>query len=248
MAKAKDAARVPEASGPARRDSPPVVRVQSLAAPAGSPRSTPALLNVLDADIIKLLQADGRRTNTDIARRLGVAEGTVRNRIARLLTAEVIKFGVWPNPLKIGYQTYAFIEIQVNPPDLEEVAERLASFPEIAFVGICTGSFDIHVAALFYSNDHMYELITKRLNHVKGVLRTSTSTVMRIVKREFGYPVPGASMVPRKRSGRRSDRTGRADTAVARIAPIEGRAGGTPGLSSRRPVHGSRGFSGAEHS
>jgi hypothetical protein len=40
-----------------------------------------------------------------------------------------------------------------------------------------TGSFDVYVAALFYSNDHMYELITKRLNHVKGVLRTSTSTV-----------------------------------------------------------------------
>ena len=49
----------------------------------------------------------------------------------------------------------------------------------------------------------MYELITKRLNHVKGVLRTSTSTVMRIVKREFGYPVPGASMAARKRRGGR---------------------------------------------
>ena len=161
-------------------------------------------LNALDADIITLLQSDGRCPNTEIARQLRVAEGTVRNRIARLLKDDVIKFGVWPNPLKIGYQTYAFIEIQVNPPDLEEVAERLASFPEIAFVGICTGSFDIHVAALFYSNDHMYELITKRLNHVKGVLRTSTSTVMRIVKREFGYPVPGASMATRKRE-RESD-------------------------------------------
>jgi Lrp/AsnC family transcriptional regulator for asnA, asnC and gidA len=201
-------------------------------------------LNALDASIITLLQADGRRTNTDIARRLGVAEGTVRNRITRLLSDEVIKFGVWPNPLKIGYQTYAFIEIQVNPPDLEQVAEHLASFPEIAFVGICTGSFDLHVAALFYSNEHMYELITKRLNHVKGVLHTSTSTVLRIVKREFGYPVRGASMAGRKRSGRRSDRTGRADTAAARIAPIEGRVGGTSGRSSRRPVR----FSGTEHS
>jgi Lrp/AsnC family transcriptional regulator, regulator for asnA, asnC and gidA len=158
-------------------------------------------VNALDADIITLLQSDGRRTNTDIARRLGVAEGTIRNRIARLLSEEVIKFGVWPNPLKIGYQIYAFIEIQVNPPNLEEVAEHLASFPEIAFVGICTGSFDLHVAALFYSNEHMYELITKRLNHVKGVLHTSTSTVLRIVKREFGYPVPGASMGTRKRKG-----------------------------------------------
>jgi Lrp/AsnC family transcriptional regulator for asnA, asnC and gidA len=162
-------------------------------------RQAEAAMHPLDANIITLLQSNARCPNTEIARQLGVAEGTIRNRIARLLKDEVITFGVWPNPLKIGYQTYAFIEIQVNPPDLEEVAERLATFPEIAFVGICTGSFDIHVAALFYSNEHMYELITKRLNHVKGVLRTSTSTVMRIVKREFGYPVPGASLAARKR-------------------------------------------------
>src|SRR5262245_53604565 len=245
---AKQLGRVADARSLPRKARDRVVRTRRSVTPASIPPPASAPLNALDANIITLLQADGRRTNTDIARRLGVAEGTVRNRIMRLLADEVIKVGVWPNPLKIGYQTYAFIEIQVNPPDLERVAEHLASFPEIAFVGICTGSFDLHVAALFYSNEHMYELITKRLNHVKGVLHTSTSTVLRIVKRECGYPVRGASMLGRKRSGRRSDRTGRADTAVARIAPIEGRAGGTPGLSSRRPVHGSRGFSGAEHS
>ena len=187
-------------------------------------------LKALDADIITLLQSDGRCPNTEIARQLRVAEGTVRNRIARLLKDEVIKFGVWPNPLKIGYQTYAFIEIQVNPPDLEEVAEQLASFPEIAFVGICTGSFDLHVAALFYSNEHMYELITKRLNHVKGVLHTSTSTVLRIVKREFGYPVPGASTVAGKRRGGRSNADGRAgaDAAPDRRARRQRRWGGGP--------------------
>jgi Lrp/AsnC family transcriptional regulator for asnA, asnC and gidA len=111
-----------------------------------------------------------------------------------MLNEGILKFEVWADPLKIGYQTYAFIEIDVNPPDLESAAERLAQFPEIVFVGICTGSFDIHVAALLSSNEHMYEMITKRLNHVKGVLRTSTSSVMRILKREFQYPVPGASI------------------------------------------------------
>jgi hypothetical protein len=102
--------------------------------------------------------------------------------------------GVWADPLRIGYQTYAYIEILVDPPEVEKVARTLADFPEIVFVGVCTGSFDIHVAVLFTSNEHMYELITKRLNNVKGVLRTSTSTVMRIVKRDLEYPVPGATI------------------------------------------------------
>jgi DNA-binding Lrp family transcriptional regulator len=69
---------------------------------------------------------------------------------------------VWADPLKIGYQTYAYIEILVDPPEMENVARKLADFPEIVFVGLCTGSFDIHVSVLFSSNEHMYELITKR--------------------------------------------------------------------------------------
>lgn len=157
-------------------------------------KTEPGQLDELDANIVAILHADARMPNTEIAHRLGVAEGTVRNRIARLVGDGIITFGVWADPLKIGYQTYAYIEILVDPPEVENVAETLAEFPEIVFVGVCTGSFDIHVAVLFTSNEHMYELITKRLNNVKGVLRTSTSTVMRIVKRDLGYPVPGATV------------------------------------------------------
>ena len=155
-------------------------------------RRNNGIISDIDANIITLLQSDGRRTNTEIANIIGVTEGTVRNRIARMLKSQIIKFEVWADPIKIGYQTYAFIDIQVNPPDIESVGEQLAKFPEIIFVGLCTGSFDIHVAALFTSNEHMYEMITKRLNHVKGVHRTSTSSVLRVLKRDFEYPVPSA--------------------------------------------------------
>ena len=46
-----------------------------------------------------MLQADARRPNTDIARRLGVAETTVRNRIARLTRDGVVQCGAWTDPL-----------------------------------------------------------------------------------------------------------------------------------------------------
>ena len=41
------------------------------------------LIDELDAQIIRQLQVDGRLANTEIARRLGVSEGTVRKRIAK---------------------------------------------------------------------------------------------------------------------------------------------------------------------
>lgn len=153
-------------------------------------------LDALDVKIVRLLQIDGRLPNTEIGRRLGVAEATIRKRIERLLREKVMQIGAWTDPLKIGYQTYASIQIQVDPPDIETVAERLATLPEIFFLGICTGAFDIYAAALFRSNEHMYEFITKRLSRVPGIVHTSTSSMIRIVKRQYAYPVPDTHASP----------------------------------------------------
>jgi Lrp/AsnC family transcriptional regulator for asnA, asnC and gidA len=150
-------------------------------------------LDRLDARIIKLLQADGRRPNTVIARMLGVTEGTVRNRVERLLADRVIQVGAWADPLKIGYQVYAIIEIQAQPNRVKQVAKRLARLPEIYFLGICSGAFDIFAAAVLRSNEHLYEFMTERLNRIAGIQRTSTTSIMELVKREYVYPVPDGS-------------------------------------------------------
>jgi Lrp/AsnC family transcriptional regulator for asnA, asnC and gidA len=171
-------------------------------------RRIPRRLDQTDVEIIRMLQADARRPNTDIARRLGVAETTVRNRIDRLTREGVVQCGAWTDPLKIGYQTYAIIQIQVAPPRLERVAEVLAGLPEVFFLGIATGGFDIVAAAVFRSNEHLYELMTKRFARIAGIQRTSTLGIVRIVKRAYSYPVPAieaapasGSPVPRKRRG-----------------------------------------------
>lgn len=56
------------------------------------------------AKIVRMQQADGRLPNTEIARKLGVAEGTVRERIKRLLRNKTVQIAAWVDPLKVGYQ------------------------------------------------------------------------------------------------------------------------------------------------
>jgi Lrp/AsnC family transcriptional regulator for asnA, asnC and gidA len=150
-------------------------------------------LDALDLDIIALLQEDGRRSNTDIARRLRMNEATIRKRIERLVTDKTIHVSAWTDPLRLGYKTYANIEILVHPPFLEEAATSIAKFPEIFFLGICTGSFDILAVGLFYSNEHMYEFLSGRLAKVRGVDRVSTSHIIRTLKRDF--PRPGEELL-----------------------------------------------------
>lgn len=143
----------------------------------------------LDAEIITLLQSDGRRPSVEIARRLAVAEGTVRKRVERLIREQVIQIGAWADPLKIGYQNYAVMMIQAELRYLERAAERLAEMPEIFFLGTCTGAFDIFATACFRSVEHMHEFMTKRLARVPGIRRVSTSNVTRVGKRNYSFRV-----------------------------------------------------------
>lgn len=168
-----------------------------------------------DAKIIKLLQEDGRMPNTAIASRLSIAEATVRKRIDRLVREKVIRVRAWVDPLKIGYHLNVSIEIRVNPPDIENVAERLAAVPEIYFLGICLGAFDILATAILRSNEDMYEFLTKRLTKVPGITHTASTIVIRVVKREAPSPVFPESMSPHIRRRQRRLRSPKA----ARVSP-----------------------------
>ena len=149
----------------------------------------PNSIDALDAEIVTLLQSDGRRPTVEIARRLRVAEGTVRKRIDRLVNEQVIQIGAWADPLKIGYQNYAVLMMHVELREFERIAERLAEMPEIFFLGTCTGAYDIFASACFRSLDHMHEFMTKRLGRLRGIQRVSTSSVTRVMKRDYSFRI-----------------------------------------------------------
>ena len=168
-------------------------------------------IDALDSEIMEVLQLDGRISNVELARRFRVTEGTVRNRIDALLRAGIIQISAWVDPLKVGYQIYAIIEIQVKLQNIERVADKLAKFDEISFLGICLGGYDIFASAVFRSNEHMHAFLTKRLAGVAGIERASTTSLTRIVKRAHYYSVlaeasdvqtPTAEMQARKKPRR----------------------------------------------
>jgi Lrp/AsnC family transcriptional regulator for asnA, asnC and gidA len=165
-------------------------------------------IDQLDAEIISLLQSDGRRPSVEMARLLNVAEGTIRKRIERLVGEEVIQISAWADPLRIGYENYAVLMMQVDHQKLDRAAEQIAELPEIFFLGTCTGAFDVFVTACFRSLQHMHEFITQRLAQVPGIRHVSTSHVMRVVKRDYSFDVtPTDEQLPDRTVRARGKRT-----------------------------------------
>jgi Lrp/AsnC family transcriptional regulator for asnA, asnC and gidA len=144
-------------------------------------------IDEIDARIVTLLQADGRSPNTEIARRLGLAEGTVRKRVARLLREKVMQVGAWADPHKIGYQVNVILEIEADLRLLDVAARGVAGMREVFFLGTCTGHVDILAAAVFRDNDHLHEFMTKRLARVPGIRRTVTLHITQTVKRHYSF-------------------------------------------------------------
>jgi Lrp/AsnC family transcriptional regulator for asnA, asnC and gidA len=144
----------------------------------------------LDVDIIRSLQDEPRGSVAGIAGRLRVPESTVRHRLNRLVRRGLIEFTVMTNPLQLGYQIWAIVEIQAEMPKIRTVAKSLAAAPEVYFVGITTGGYDVLAAAVFRSNQELLDFITRRLSRVPGIVRTTKSSMLEVVKRTPTFIAP----------------------------------------------------------
>ena len=72
------------------------------------------MLDQIDCQMIELLQKDGRIPNTEIAKRLGVSEATVRSRLNRLIEEEYIQIEAVSNPIKLVYKILGVLRIKVD--------------------------------------------------------------------------------------------------------------------------------------
>ncbi len=139
-------------------------------------------LDAVDRQIIRVLQQDGRTSNVDIARRVGVSEATVRKRLDRLVESGVIRVVATPNPAKVGYATVTFITLDVDLAQLDRIADELMQAPQVRSVYYTTGESDLLVEAWFRSSDGLLRFLTQRIAAIPGVKRTATWHVLRTIK------------------------------------------------------------------
>ena len=146
----------------------------------------PEKLDSLDIKIIVELQEDARKSLREIAEKLGVAEGTVYNRINKLRKMGIIKkFIPIVDYSKLGFDITAIIGITAEGGHLLEVEELLAKEPNVTAVYDVTGEFDVITVARFRSRSELNDFI-KRIASLEHVKRTYTMLVLNVVKETHG--------------------------------------------------------------
>lgn len=142
----------------------------------------PHAVDETDRRIIALLQADGRRPNVDMAAELGLAEGTIRKRLDRLLTGGIIRITAIVDPPRVGLDTSAVITIQVDLSLVDDIVRQLAALPQVQSVSVTTGNWDLIVEAVFPTDRQLLAFLKDSVASIPGVRRTETSHVLRRVK------------------------------------------------------------------
>ncbi len=136
----------------------------------------PAVLDVVDLEILQLLAGDARMSQRSLARTLGMSPPAVGERISRLERAGVIRGYTidvgWP---EAGFPVTVFLTITaVQGHSLAPVIEALRELPEVTDVSLVTGGIDLLARLMVRDHNHLRHLLLERVWQITGVQRTET--------------------------------------------------------------------------
>lgn len=143
-------------------------------------------LDDVSKQIIEQLQDDGRRSYAAIGKAVGLSEAAARQRVQRLLDSGVMQIVAVTDPLQLGFARQAMIGITVEG-DINTVADALVGIPELAYVVITAGSFDLLAEAICADDDDLLELVSSRIRSVPGVRTTETFVYLKLRKQLYNW-------------------------------------------------------------
>ncbi|MEU0931910.1 Lrp/AsnC ligand binding domain-containing protein [Embleya sp. NPDC005971] len=153
---------------------------------AGRDRNPNAPADAVSKAIIEQLQEDGRRSYAAIGKAVGLSEAAVRQRVQRLLDQGVMQIVAVTDPLTVGFHRQAMVGVRVEG-DIDPVADILATMKEVDYVVITAGSFDLIVELVCENDDHLLDIINKRIRAIPGVRSTESFVYLKLRKQTYQW-------------------------------------------------------------
>ncbi|GIE90668.1 AsnC family transcriptional regulator [Actinoplanes regularis] len=143
-------------------------------------------LDEINKQIIDHLQRDGRMSYATLAKTIGLSEAAVRQRVQRLLDNGLMQIVAVTDPLTLGFARQAMVGLRVNG-DLREIADKLADIPEVDYVVICAGRYDLLVELVCTDDAHLLELLNEKVRAIEGVASVDTFMYLKLAKQTYAW-------------------------------------------------------------
>jgi Lrp/AsnC family transcriptional regulator for asnA, asnC and gidA len=130
----------------------------------------------LDRQILDIITKNARVPFKDVAAVCGVSRAAIHQRVQRLIDLGVITgSGYVINPKTLGYQTCTYIGVKLEKGSMyKDVIPYLEKIPEIIECHFCTGPYTILVKLYCRDNEHLMELLNRKIQEISGVTATET--------------------------------------------------------------------------
>ena len=130
----------------------------------------------------QVLQPNGRLGNSEIARALDTTETTVRKRIAWLIDERLMSIVAVTSSRKPHCRLPAIIGIRGLYRPCAGWLGALRTYPEVRYVGMSAGRYDVMVEAFFSDQEHMLEFVTDKLIDSTGITDVETSIILKVIE------------------------------------------------------------------
>jgi Lrp/AsnC family transcriptional regulator, regulator for asnA, asnC and gidA len=161
-------------------------------------------LDSIDRHLIGALKRDGRRSYADLASAIGVSEGTVKNRLTRLVSSGAVRVVPVVEPEHLGYRLNVWFGIRCRPGTLRDVANALRDLHPVRYVAVSSGAYDVVAEAIFLDEAEMLAFLNDDIPGIDGIRDVDASTVLSIEKFGYEWELREEDVVPARRGKRRA--------------------------------------------
>ncbi len=150
-------------------------------------------LDETDKTILRLLQSDGRISNAEVARQVGLSAPATHARVKRLEEAGVVRqYSTLLDREAIGFDMVCFINVSLQLHQFEAIErfkELMQDMPEVLECYHITGEFDYLLKAVFRNRDELQEFVVNKLTPIPGMARINTSLALIEIKATQQLPI-----------------------------------------------------------
>jgi DNA-binding Lrp family transcriptional regulator len=152
-----------------------------------------ATLDSIDRRLLAELQDEGRVTNVDLARRVGLTAPPCLRRVRALEEAGVIRgYHADLDPASLGFTITVFAMVSLKSQaeeDLRAFENHIKELPEVRECHMLNGEIDFILKIVSKDLQNFQEFLTSKLTPAPNVASVKTSLTIRTAKNEPGVPL-----------------------------------------------------------